>query len=404
MASIYASASLTIAATRSKDSHGGLFGKPPPEKKVYAYKFTQGASTYSVYVRKEIYHGAFEDSEMPILQRAWAFQERLLSKRLVHFGDEELHWECLSKTVCECDHLTPNNFLKMELMKGIPATYYRGKVEEDDPVLSPQHRWRQIVSQYCVLSLSYDKDAFPAIQGVAKCFQAERRCAYYAGLWEDTLLHDLLWYNREGTTKFVPYRAPSWSWASNYYPKDARGQTVGLSNAEIRWSSFLKATLEERASVVSVSTISVGCDPFGQINLGTLRLRGRCMHAAERLVLTEAMDLMELSVRGISQEEQPCRHERGLFLKRTDGKTTEILTITPPYEWHYDCLGDDKMYTDILLMETANDETWSASLAFSALGSERPDTFERVGMATIQTSLLKNAFQEWGEDMTLTIL
>lgn len=44
MASIYASASLTIAATRSKDAHGGLFGEPPPEKKVYAYNFPKGAS------------------------------------------------------------------------------------------------------------------------------------------------------------------------------------------------------------------------------------------------------------------------------------------------------------------------------------------------------------------------
>jgi len=55
-------------------------------------------------------------------------------------------------------------------------------------------------------------------------------------------------------------------------------------------------------------------------------------------------------------------------------------------------------------MEIAKDEKWSALLAFSAVGSERPDTFERVGIATIQTSLLKNAFQEWGEDMTLTII
>jgi len=265
---------------------------------------------------------------MPLLQRAWAFQERLLSKRLVHFGDEELHWECLSKTTCECDHLTPYNFLKMELMKGIPATYYRGKVEKDDPVLSPQHRWRQIVIQYCLLSLSYDKDAFPAIQGVAKCFQAERGCAYYAGLWEDTLLHDLLWYHREGTTKFVPYRAPSWSWASNYYPKDARGQTIGSRNAEMRWFDFSKATLEEKACVVSVSTIPVGRDPFGEISSGILRLRGRCLHAAERLVLSEAMDLMELNWRGISEEEQPYCYVRGLSLKRTDEQTTEILKIT----------------------------------------------------------------------------
>jgi hypothetical protein len=31
----------------------------------------------------------------PLLERAWAYQERLLSPRVLHFCQDELVWECI---------------------------------------------------------------------------------------------------------------------------------------------------------------------------------------------------------------------------------------------------------------------------------------------------------------------
>ncbi|KAF2632453.1 hypothetical protein BU25DRAFT_152027 [Macroventuria anomochaeta] len=44
--------------------------------------------------------------------------------------------------------------------------------------------------------------------------QKERGCSYYAGLWQDTILKDLLWYCEEVCTRPTAYRALTWSWAS----------------------------------------------------------------------------------------------------------------------------------------------------------------------------------------------
>lgn len=41
----------------------------------------------------------------PTLERAWCFQERLLSKRVVHFTKSEMLWDCKSICHCECGAL-----------------------------------------------------------------------------------------------------------------------------------------------------------------------------------------------------------------------------------------------------------------------------------------------------------
>jgi hypothetical protein len=76
----------------------------------------------------------------------------------------------------------------------------------------------------------------------------------------------------------------------------------------------------------------------------------------------------------------------------------------PPYEWNYDGFPDDDLYGVVLLMEIVEDETWSVSLAFASSKAGQPGVYERVGMASLQHTQLKGAFQQWGEDRTLTII
>ena len=37
----------------------------------------------------------------PLLQRGWAFQEQILSPRMLHFGQWQLFWECRGLVACE---------------------------------------------------------------------------------------------------------------------------------------------------------------------------------------------------------------------------------------------------------------------------------------------------------------
>jgi hypothetical protein len=81
----------------------------------------------------------------------------------------------------------------------------------------------EIVNQYSQKKLTFGADVFPALAGLAKEMQSRRKCNYYAGLWEDSLVSDLLWQSEDEEwypvghkyPKPIAWRAPSWSWASS---------------------------------------------------------------------------------------------------------------------------------------------------------------------------------------------
>jgi len=288
---------------------------------------------------------------------------------------------------------------------------YLGHGDENNTVVTssdwPGHtsstRWPQILSRYCELSLTYDKDILPAFQGVARTFQAERKCAYYAGLWEDTLLHDLVWayYGGTETRRSGSYRAPSWSWASFYYAAQANDE----NRSRISWMSNLmppsnkvglnkgsvdsEEVLKDKARVVYVSTTPVGADPLGEVSAGTLVLSGRCLLATEKV--TMAMDYFD----------------RELKLHRHDDEHTEIVR---PYmfEWHHDCSPKVDPHEDFFLMEILQDQPrfhqYSVSLAFSSVKEGNSELYKRVGMVTYCIKGSKDIFEQWGEDRTLTII
>ena len=59
---------------------------------------------------KAVLSEQYEDIvENPLSQRALAFQEQLLARRMVHFTKEEMVWECKSRYRCECTQFDEKN-------------------------------------------------------------------------------------------------------------------------------------------------------------------------------------------------------------------------------------------------------------------------------------------------------
>jgi hypothetical protein len=205
MASIYQQSTLTIAATRACDGSGGLFyqkDRNELQDKTINVDFME--TTLEVVVRETFDHlGATEQSKFPLLSRAWAYQERILSPRIVHFCENELIWECCELTSCECGAYTPS--YKAEHWKALsPSTKFQDICT----------RWQTMVEEYTKLRLTYPSDLLPGLSGVAKQMESFRKGQYFAGLWEDSLIMDLLWCGEGRSRKAKPRRAPSWSWAS----------------------------------------------------------------------------------------------------------------------------------------------------------------------------------------------
>jgi len=205
MCDIYSNAILTIFATRCEDCLDTLF--PSFDRTIHGYD--EKGNPLAVAVRIECLHLDPEHSDYPLLTRAWVFQERLLSRGVVHFGYDELFWECMDATSCECSE---------EIIRGpleIKSIRYRDPYQATQK--DYQRVWHEIVAQYTALKLTYRSDRQPALQGLATQMANTRRGRYLAGLWEDSLITDLAWRRvaSYGTReKGAHATGPSWSWAS----------------------------------------------------------------------------------------------------------------------------------------------------------------------------------------------
>lgn len=91
-----------------------------------------------------------------------------------------------------------------------------GMIRVTPPTSLLHSRWLDIIAHYTRRRLTFGSDILPALSGLSKQFQPHMNCDYYAGLWKDTLVMDLLWRSRNARDHPRPteWRAPSWSWAS----------------------------------------------------------------------------------------------------------------------------------------------------------------------------------------------
>ncbi|KAJ4190740.1 hypothetical protein NW755_004954 [Fusarium falciforme] len=306
MSSIYSKAFLTIAATHSPDGRGGLYTDTPdfevsgetPEGEEYRLFFRERIDHHLDPVPEPdrsgadvglIGHGTI--ARHPLLTRAWVYQERLLSPRVIHFGPQELFFECLSAMQCECggiahdgSSIAPSGLMKLLYAEALFTTapgvewheyaaYYMARI------------WRTMVNEYTSLGITKPSDRLPAIGGLAKKMAASRKQEYVAGLWGNTLNDDLIWtvLELEGEKKprYDPLAAPTWSWAS----VEAH---VFYWDSIVFWNPDETVTDEDRPPWQHLSRVegwnvdAAGVDEFGHLNGGTIKVTGLVAEGSHR--------------------------------------------------------------------------------------------------------------------------
>ncbi|KAJ5497297.1 hypothetical protein N7463_009284 [Penicillium fimorum] len=297
MASVYRNGFFTIAATHSLNGDGGLFHATPDFQ--VSGKSPDGEQ-YNLYFREVIDHhiepinkcddesGSPTAVFFPLFTRAWVYQERMLSARVIHFGRYELFFECRSGIRCECEHIMDSDggagswrgLFKVELATAL-LYYDLASRGQDRPGLEYHGAalWRTLVTCYTGLLLTQSSDRLPAIGGMAREMADRRGPSYLAGLWEESLNDDLIWAvpQESGNVQPRPYpwNAPTWSWAS-------------VESGVRHWDELLFPTYEmhrpfgSRLPYQHFSTIEncevkinpVAIDEFGHIASGSLSISG----------------------------------------------------------------------------------------------------------------------------------
>ncbi|KAK4176139.1 putative GMC oxidoreductase [Triangularia setosa] len=157
-----------------------------------------------------------------LLGRGWVYQERLLSRRIIHCCSDELVWECMESMDCECPEGVP--WMTTADKSRLDIKAIQNRLSREASLLERQRVWHDMVRAYTELDLTKLSDRPVAILGLAVEMQYSRNGLYAAGLWEDSLLSDLAWHTGTRTPRGKkptgprPSRdltkAPTWSWLS----------------------------------------------------------------------------------------------------------------------------------------------------------------------------------------------
>lgn len=282
---VYNNAHLTLAALFGHDSTAGLrTGSILQQSKLLA-QLRFGETTCPLYMRPAHYlsrctHDVEKSclQSTPLLKRAWAFQERMVSPRVLFFTESEAIYQCTQNIECECTCIADAKIYAEHLPKSQIFNMTRPTANANsDTTLRDGFRlaetWRDVVARrFSGLHLTKPRDRLSALGAIAEQFQRVRPSEkYLAGLWSGSLLEDLLWSCRDGPDSRTaeskeqldrPYSLPTWSWAS--------------SQSGIAFVNFWNKT--ERVAAVIESKCSYARDnPFGVLESSNLILQGRVL-------------------------------------------------------------------------------------------------------------------------------
>ena len=227
MDEIYGNAALTIAAASGTSVWDGILnptsevpltGCSIPFMRLHERSFSNEEAPWPVEIpgsKVDVRFFPYNiDSNQPLFQRAWTFQEEALSPRILKFHKEQIVWHCRSK-----------------------------KIYRDGPVNTKRIQvfttWEEVVVEYTKRSMTFEEDRLMALAGYARAKQKEFDAkeivnSYLGGLWEKDLIDQLLWISKIKPPPPRPkaYRAPTWSWASingpvEFVATERKGNAVG---------------------------------------------------------------------------------------------------------------------------------------------------------------------------------
>ncbi|KAI0661834.1 heterokaryon incompatibility protein-domain-containing protein, partial [Cubamyces menziesii] len=288
---IFHDAHLTIvAACAPSASAGFLHDRPPPAPSPKSPRLPYWCADGRLgTVTAEPFVKSYEWDREPINKRAWCLEERLMSPRKLVYASDTLQYHCQTGTTAMGGAVVRAQVAeRLQNVAFMPDAEVLPHVERWNvgrwKLFSGE--WADVVHNYTRRAVTKPKDKLTALAGVAEQFHgvlrhagdvgvvARTRNRYLAGLWEPTLVNDLLWQR----TDEVPlsarpsqyYLGPTWSWAS------VDGPVSLLAAYDVRLHPYrlIESKNIRSAKVVSCEvTLEDERLPHGRVKSGLLRLQ-----------------------------------------------------------------------------------------------------------------------------------
>lgn len=260
MVNIYQGALVTFVAVSAYESGEGFLRVSEKSSSPLCVPYWESSAQMgSLFMRCEEIYRRYNEA---IDQRAWTFQEALLSPRCLSYSRTNLQYECQHHTVTFGASI---NFPEDRFLRLPPEPLPLFLPSWTDPGRSWMWLWASITYEYSQRRLSVPSDRLTALSAIVDSIHLRLRIRYLAGLWDEPLLPGLLlWRCLPSTEKSPVYVAPSWSWASrssraSYPPEIQRAKPLwyGVELTKV-------VIIPERATL-----------PHGSIRSARLEIRGR---------------------------------------------------------------------------------------------------------------------------------
>lgn len=240
MAAIYGGAYITLAAASAASVEDGFLQRrenPKPKDWCTLMTLPDGSKQERVFPRLALdycgigtaflacpsVHRETLPVEEPVDSRAWIYQEKTLSPRVLSFRTETLQWLC---------NKVDTTIYGYEMYGESRPLFLIQPTKEGGRWFTPAEMWSSVCKQYSSRKLTCAQDKLVALSAVASKFQTAvaKNRNYFAGLWGGPsgleygaeFLLQLSWFvpwtDTCPSTRLEPrppgYIAPSWTWAS----------------------------------------------------------------------------------------------------------------------------------------------------------------------------------------------
>lgn len=224
MGLIYSLAAFTIVAASGSDANAGLPGVRADTRDIKQNVVRVGEKILLEVVDGYGYYGGLKKSSWST--RAWTMQEKILSKKLLIFTDQQVYWSCWNAVWLEevvLEDVFNITFLHDPVKTG-PADVGFSMVVEPRNIYQ---LYELLVNAYQARQLTFKSDILNAFSGLCQAMAMIGNESFHWGLPVSQFDKYLCWRLRGGGTQNhafsspdkdgsadFPVRFPSWSWAA----------------------------------------------------------------------------------------------------------------------------------------------------------------------------------------------
>ena len=281
MRKIYKDSSLTILAAAASNANEGFLDRPPINPPYYyelPYICPDG-STGTMLLRPWSTDTDYDPVLDPVNTRAWIFQERMLSKRLLIYppSPHPMQWQCQTSQLANGG---PPCNIENASLQGLSSQIraQSASTNHDKSNLALLRTWTKLLYNYSDRAMSDSRDKLPAIAGVAEELYAiwdgqTSGLKYYAGLWSCDLVRGLLW------KVFSPKPPPP-----QKRPNPAPTRCGAASNRKNFFNFINSHPVPYHFEILACEILLRDPSfPFGEVEAGTLKVRGVTKEAEWRV-------------------------------------------------------------------------------------------------------------------------